>query len=405
MRCAARRGYLGPGGAALGHIVATRRELCLAKDWAWPVTAGTGGTENRSMVERMDPRASRYHARSSVLPRMQRISGLAYNERSVPERGAWIPRLNEAGMASTRFAPLRRPLTGLRRTRRAAARGDVKGQTLRMPPTGLVLLSIGSVQLGAALSKQLFPAIGSSGAVLLRVGFAAIVLGLLWRPRVWRFSRTELGLVALYGLALAGMNATFYAAIARLPLGVAVTLEFVGPLGVAFAGSRKLLDLAWVVLAGAGVVLLAPLTGAALDPLGVALALIAGGFWAGYILIGTRVGRAISGGTGLAQAMAVAALVLLPVGVVGAGTRLLDARILLIGLGVAMLSSVIPFSLELEAMRRLPTRVFGILLSLDPAIAALVGLLVLHEAVGPRELAAMALIIAASVGATFESRA
>lgn len=305
-------------------------------------------------------------------------------------------------MAWVRFAPLRRSWAAPRSWRKRS--GDRSG-TLRVPPAGLVLLSIGSVQLGAAFSKQLFPAIGAAGAVLLRVGIAAIVLGLLWRPRWRSFSRVELVLVALYGLALAGMNGTFYAALAHLPLGAAVTLEFVGPLGVALAGSRKVADLLWVALAGAGVVLLAPMTGAGLDALGVALALVAGGFWAAYILVGSRVGRRISGGTGLAMAMAVAAVVLLPVGVGGAGTRLLDPRSLLLGAGVAILSSVIPFSLELEAMRRLPTRVFGILLSMDPAVAALVGLVVLHEALGPRELAAMALIIAASIGATLQRRA
>jgi inner membrane transporter RhtA len=307
-------------------------------------------------------------------------------------------------MASTRFALLRRSALGLR-LGRAAARREGRAESFGIPPAGLVLLSIGSVQFGAALGKQLFPALGASGAVLLRVGFAAIVLGLLWRPRWRSFSRSELVLVALYGLALAGMNGTFYAAIAHLPLGAAVTLEFVGPLGVALAGSRKAMDLAWVALAGGGIVLLAPLTGAALDPLGVALALLAGGFWAVYILVGARVGRRISGGTGLAMAMAIAAVLLLPVGVAGAGARLLEPRSLLLGAGVALLSSIIPFSLELEALRRLPTRVFGILLSLDPAAAALVGLVVLHEALGPRELAAMALIIAASIGATLENRA
>lgn len=307
-------------------------------------------------------------------------------------------------MASTRLALLRRSALGLR-LGRAAARREGRAESFGIPPAGLVLLSSVSVQLGAALGKQLFPAIGAAGAVLLRVVVAAIVLGLLWRPRWRSFSRSELKLVVLYGLVQAGMNGTFYAALAHLPLGATVTLEFVGPLGVALAGSRKVADLLWVALAGTGVVLLAPMTGAALDPLGVALALIAGGFWAAYILVGSRVGRRISGGTGLAMAMAVAALLLLPIGVAGAGARLLDPRSLLLAAGVAILSSVIPYSLELEAMRRLPTRVFGILLSLDPAVAALVGLVVLHEALGPRELAAMALIIAASIGATLERRA
>jgi inner membrane transporter RhtA len=199
------------------------------------------------------------------------------------------------------------------------------------------------------------------------------------------------------------MNLVFYSSIARIPLGVAVTVEFVGPLGVAVAGSRRPLDLVWVVLAGAGILLLAPLTGGdvlALDPVGLGLALLAGGLWAAYILIAARVGRAAPGMGGLAMAMAIGAVVLLPVGVLGAGSALLDPRLLLAGAGVALLSSVIPYTLELTALRRIPTATFGVLMSLEPAIASLAGLLLLHEGLTARTAVALLLVTIASIGAT-----
>ena len=173
-----------------------------------------------------------------------------------------------------------------------------------------------------------------------------------------------------------------------------------GPLGIAIAGSRRLIDLLWVLLAAVGIVLLAPLGGASLDPLGVALALVAGSFWAAYILLGARVGRAFPGGAGLALAMAVAAIVLLPVGVLSGGAALLDPRLLTTGIGVALLSSAIPYSLELEALRRLSTRVFGMLLSLEPAIAAVVGFVILGEELGCSAITAVLLVTVAAVGAS-----
>jgi inner membrane transporter RhtA len=178
--------------------------------------------------------------------------------------------------------------------------------------------------------------------------------------------------VALFGVTIAAMNAAFYAAIARIPLGIAVTLEFVGPLGVAFVASRRRSDLLWAGLAAGGVLLLAPIGNLTIDPLGVGLALAAGGCWAAYILLNVRVGRTFAGGSGLALSMSVAALVLIPLGVASGRGMLLDPRVLLVGCGVAVLSTLIPFSLELEALRRLPARVFGVLMSLEPAIAALI---------------------------------
>ena len=237
----------------------------------------------------------------------------------------------------------------------------------------------------------------------MRVGFAALVLLVLWRPSVGGFARGGYLVAVLFGLALAAMNLTLYLALDRIPLGVAVTLEFVGPLGVAVAGSRRLLDLLWAVLAAAGILLLAPLNilgDADLDPVGVALALLAGCFWASYILLSARTGSEFPGGTGLVIALWIATVALVPVGIMGGGLALLDPRLLLVGFGVAMLSSAIPYSFELEALRKLPARVFGVLMSLEPAVAALIGFLVLGERLGLRALAAVALVTFAAVGAS-----
>ena len=272
-----------------------------------------------------------------------------------------------------------------------------------IPPTGLVLLSIGVVQFGAAIAKGLFDSLGPGGTVLFRISLAAIVLLALWRPRLGGYARAEYGLAVVFGLALAAMNLSLYLAIDRIPLGVAVTLEFVGPLGVAVAGSRRLLDGLWAVLAAAGVLLLAPLNvlGATdLDPVGALFALLAGAFWACYIVLSARVGGAFPGGTGLVISLCVGTLVLLPVGIASAGYALLDPKLVLLGLCVAVLSSAVPYSLELSALRTLPTRVFGVLMSLEPAVAALVGFLVLGEILDGRAVAAMLLVITAAAGAS-----
>jgi inner membrane transporter RhtA len=274
----------------------------------------------------------------------------------------------------------------------------------RVPPTALVLAAVVSVQTGAAIAKSLFDEAGPAGTVLLRVGFAALALWILWRPRPAAHSRADLRLAAVFGLTLAGMNLAFYAALDRIPLGVAVTLEFVGPLGVAVAASRRVLDGLWVVLAAAGILLLADIGGGSADGAGVALALLAGAFWAAYILVNERVGRAFAGGDGLALAMIVATALLLPAGIADAGGALLDPGVLAIGAAVAMLSSAIPYSLELEALRRIPAGVFGVLMSLEPAVAALAGLAILGEVLDARELTGIALVVAASIGAARGAR-
>ena len=274
----------------------------------------------------------------------------------------------------------------------------------RIHPTLLVLAGIASVQFGAALAKSLFDELGPGGTVFLRVLFAALVLAAVWRPSVRGHSRSDWRLIALFGLSLAAMNLAFYESLDRIPLGVAVTFEFVGPLGVAIAGSRRALDLVWIALAAAGILLLSDFGTAELDGLGVLLALVAGGFWATYILVSARVGRRFSGGSGLALAMGVGALMLVPVGVADGGGELLVPWILAAGLAVAILSSVIPYSFELEALRRMPTGVFGVLMSLEPAAAALAGFIVLDEGLATREVVAIALVVAASAGAARNAR-
>jgi inner membrane transporter RhtA len=240
--------------------------------------------------------------------------------------------------------------------------------------------------------------------VFLRVAFAALVLALLWRPAVRGHRRAEWRLVAAFGLSLAAMNFFFYESIARIPLGLAVTFEFVGPLGVAVAGSRRALDLLWVALAAGGIALIANPGAGGLDALGVLYALIAGGCWAAYILLSARTGRAFPGGSGLALAMCVAAALLVPVGVPTAGAALLDPELLALGAAVAMLSSAIPYSAELEALRRMPEHVFGVLLSLEPAVASLAGFVVLDQGLSAAELVGIALVTAAVAGAVAGTR-
>jgi inner membrane transporter RhtA len=269
----------------------------------------------------------------------------------------------------------------------------------RIPPTLLVLAAVSSVQLGGAFAKTVFDEIGPGGTAFLRVLFAALILAALWRPAVRGLSAAEWRLAVAYGFALVAMNLTFYEALDRIPLGIAVTFEFVGPLGVAIVGSRRPLDLVWVALAAAGILLLSDFGTADLDGLGVALALLAGCFWAAYILLAVRVGRVYEGATGLTIGMCAGAVMLLPFGVAEAGGDLLSTEAVAVALAVAVLSSVIPYSLELEALRRLPAGVFGVLMSLEPAAAALAGFIVLDEGLATREVLAIALVVAASAGA------
>ena len=275
----------------------------------------------------------------------------------------------------------------------------------RIPAPWLVVAGVTSVQLGAAIAKSLFDELTPTGLVMLRLVFGALILGLLFRPRVRNRSSRELQLALAFGLTLVTMNFCFYQAIDRIPLGIAVTLEFVGPLGIALLGSRRASDLLWVLLAAAGILLLAPGIGdTGLDPVGVAYALGAGALWAAYITLSIHVGRAYSGPTGLVLAMAVGAVVALPFGIASAGSALLEPELLAAGLAVAVLSAALPWSLELEALRRMPAHVFGVLMSLEPAIGALVGFVVLDERLGARVVVAIALVVVASAGAARGAR-
>lgn len=277
-------------------------------------------------------------------------------------------------------------------------RAQAQALGARVPAEGIVLTGIVSIQFGAALAATLFDDLGASGTSTLRLTFAAVVMVVVFRPSLRSHEPHALRLVAAFGLCLGLMNLTFYEALDRIPLGVAVTIEFAGPLGVAVATSRRRLDLVWAALAAAGIVLLADPGGGSLDGLGVAFALAAAAFWGAYILLAQAAGKHFSGAQGVALAMVVAALVPLGPGIAQAGADLFDPELLVLGAGVALLSSVVPYTLETEALRRLPANVFGVLMSLEPALAALAGFLVLSQDLGQRELVAIALVVAASIG-------
>ena len=273
-----------------------------------------------------------------------------------------------------------------------------------LPPSTWVIAAIASTQLGSALAKSVFDQVGPLGMVLLRVGLAAMILLALWRPR-WRgYSRRDYAILLGFALALVGMNSFFYSAIARIPIGVAVALEFTGPLTIAWLNSQRRLDGLWVVLAAIGIVLLSPLNTTGLDGWGVLFALLAGAGWGCYIPLSARMGQVFSGSDGLALAMGVGALLLLPIGLAVEGTALLNPQVVLAGLGVALLSSAVPYSLELAALRSMPLNVFGVLMSLEPAIAALIGFVGLGETLTPKMVLAIALIVVAAVGVSMHSR-
>jgi len=273
----------------------------------------------------------------------------------------------------------------------------------RVPAPALVLGAAVSVQVGAAVAKSLFDELGPPGVVFLRLLFGGLALWALQRPRMRGRERGSLRVALALGLVLVCMNLAFYEAIDRVPLGIGVTVEFLGPLGVAVAASHRRLDLVWIALAGSGVALLTG-GGGSVKPLGIGLAALAGFFWACYILLGVRVGRAWAGSSGLAIAMALACALALPWGVASAGGNLLDPGLLGAAVGVGLLSSALPWSLELEAMRRLPMQVFGILMSLEPAVAALAGFVLLGQRLQARQLVAVALVIVASAGASRGAR-
>ncbi|HSP36243.1 MAG TPA: EamA family transporter [Frankiaceae bacterium] len=273
------------------------------------------------------------------------------------------------------------------------------GSRRRVPAPALVLAAVLSVQTGAALAKSLFADLGPTGATTVRLLSGTVLLLLIWRPRVPPSGRL---LIVGYGLALGCMNLSFYLALDRIPLGAAVTVEFLGPLAVAVGGSRRPRDGVAALLAAVGIVFLARGGTGSLDPAGLALAALAGACWAAYIIFSSAAGKRSPGGTPLALAMVVASAVVLPFGIGSAVDA--DASALLRGAAVGLLSSVIPYSLELEALRSLPPRAFGVLLSLEPAAAALSGLVFLDESLAVRQWVGIGCVVIASVAATLSAR-
>ncbi|MFF2127031.1 DMT family transporter [Streptomyces olivochromogenes] len=266
-------------------------------------------------------------------------------------------------------------------------------------PVGLVLAGGVSVQFGGALAVTLIPRAGALGVVTLRLLVAAIVLMAVCRPKVRGHSRADWRTVVIFGLTMAAMNGLFYQSVARIPLGPAVTLEVLGPLVLSVLTSRRVLNLLWAGLALGGVFLLGGGGFSSLDPVGVAFALSAGAMWAAYIVFSARTGRRFPQADGLALAMVVAAVAFLPLGIAESGTRLINPTTVALGGAVAVMSSVLPYTLELLALRRLPAATFAILMSLEPAVAATAGFLVLDQALSATEALAIALVIAASMGA------
>lgn len=274
-----------------------------------------------------------------------------------------------------------------------------RSTTDRLVGVVLLLAAIVSLQFGAALAKDLVTTIGAGSAVVLRVGSAAIATGLVVRPALRAFRQDQRIAAAVLGLTMACMNVSFYLAIERLPLGITVAIEFSGPLSVAIWYSRQRRDLIWVASAAAGIILLTPFSGSGLDRAGVGWALAAGFWWAAYIVASDRAGRATSGLEVIPLSLAIAALVSVGPAVVDGGLQRLTPTLIATGVAVGILSSALPYSLELEALRRIPNGTFGLMLSLEPMVAALAGWVVLGELISPRQLLAIGLILVANVGA------
>ena len=276
------------------------------------------------------------------------------------------------------------------------------GPLSRVSPLLLVLAATISVQFGAALAVTLFDRVGAVGSTFLRLALASLMLIAVSRPKIRGWTGAQYRLALAFGISLGVTNMLFYAALGRLPVAVTVTIEFLGPISVAAAYSRRWAEGLWVLLAAGGIVLMtAPWsqTGS-LDLVGVALALMAAAGWASYILLAARAGKLFSGRDVLTIAMVVATAAAAVPGILDGGRMLLDPSVLAVGVVVAILSMVIPFSFEFEALRRMPARVFGVLMSLEPAVAVVAGIVVLNQRLALRELIAIALVVIASIGVT-----
>jgi len=276
----------------------------------------------------------------------------------------------------------------------------------RFVPFLAVLGSVTALGVGTSWAKQsLFPVVGAQGTTAVRVGLSALLMLMLWRPWRWRLSRADAQAVVLYGAALGAMNLMFYLSLQTLPFGLAVAIEFAGPLAVAIWSSRRAVDFVWVALAIVGLALLLPLglSGSTLDPLGVLYAVGAAVFWALYIVFGKRAGH-LHAGQSVSLGLMVAALVVVPVGVAHAGAALLSPSVLLVGVAVAAISSALPISLEMMALKRLPKEAFGIMISMEPAVAALLALALLGERLDTVQWLAIGCIVAASMGSAATAR-
>lgn len=276
----------------------------------------------------------------------------------------------------------------------------------RFIPFLAVVGSVTALGVGTSWAKQaLFPVVGAQGTTAVRVGLSALLMLMLWRPWRWRLSRADAQAVVLYGAALGAMNLMFYLSLQTLPFGLAVAIEFAGPLAVAIWSSRRAVDFVWVALAIVGLALLLPLglSGSTLDPLGVLYSVGAAVFWALYIVFGKRAGH-LHAGQSVSLGLLVAALVVVPVGVAHAGAALLSPSVLLVGVAVAAISSALPISLEMMALKRLPKEAFGIMISMEPAVAALLALALLGERLDTVQWLAIGCIVAASMGSAATAR-
>jgi inner membrane transporter RhtA len=280
----------------------------------------------------------------------------------------------------------------------------MKNKSINIPPIPAVLFAIISVQSGAAIANGLFPVIGAAGTASLRIGISALLLLAVYRPNLMKITPQQWKIVVPYGLSLGAMNLVFYLAIERIPIGLAVTLEFIGPLLVAVLGSKRMIDFFWVLLAAAGIVLIAPWSSDGIDILGVLFALLAGGLWAAYIVLGGKISKIMKGGEAVATGMLFAAILIVPFGILGNGLIGLTPKFFFLGIALALLSSAIPFTLEMKALGQLPARTFSILMSLEPAAASICAFLFLREHLTFNEVLAVLFVVIASAGSTITSR-
>ncbi|TDW51355.1 inner membrane transporter RhtA [Flavobacterium sp. 270] len=277
-------------------------------------------------------------------------------------------------------------------------------KSINLPPVPAVLLAIISVQCGAAIAKTLFPALGAAGTASMRIGISALILLLAYRPKFSKITREQWKIVIPYGLSLGAMNLVFYLAIERINIGLAVTLEFIGPLLVAIIGSKRLIDYCWVLLAATGIILIAPWSNTHIDSLGVLFALLAGALWAAYIILGGKISKIMNDGDAVTTGMLFAALLILPFGFYENGLINLTPRLFGLGVALALLSSAIPFTLEMKALGQLPPRTFSILMSLEPAAASICAFIFLQEKLNLYEILAVICVVIASAGSTLTAK-